>query len=266
MCAVPADHIVFMSSLKTTVFPITYVDLCCVLWQDPTQIIKKKKKKITSRPPLDHTTLKALQTVVILDNAQSLVNLTPLTTEHTDHFQTNPSWSRLAAVWHKGRKTKRNIWDLIKTAKAMRCLQGSELRRCAVYSPTKTVKFILLIKVAQLHMINCSSLLGCHDVIQFFPMCHSNQTTWRLLILQNSDLLKDNKSWPLPRQRQREWETGILAIWQGMNLNPTCGCHKQQELLREASVEREETFHSRKASGWPQIVGCYRVISWGQRS
>lgn len=54
----------------------------------------------------------------------------------------------------------------------MRRLRGSELRRYAVYSPTKMVKFILLIKVAQLHTMNCSSLLGCHDVIQFPPLPH----------------------------------------------------------------------------------------------
>lgn len=41
---------------------------------------------------------KGSQTVVILNNAQSLVKLTPYNTEHTDQFQTNPSSFRLAAV------------------------------------------------------------------------------------------------------------------------------------------------------------------------
>lgn len=81
---------------------------------------------------LVHTTTKVLQTVVILDNVQSLVKLTPWTAECTDHFQTNTSWLRLAAVWqrprdgrHKGGKTKRNIWDFMKTAEVLHWSWGS---------------------------------------------------------------------------------------------------------------------------------------------
>lgn len=54
-----------------------------------------------------------------------------------------------------------------------------------------------------------------------------------------------------------------------MNLNPTCGCHKQQDLLREASVGKED--QEKWGVGglgevWPRIAGCYGVISGGRRS
>lgn len=41
----------------------------------------KKLTKLANRPPT-----KAMKTVVILENVQSLVKLTPYNTEHTDHF------------------------------------------------------------------------------------------------------------------------------------------------------------------------------------
>lgn len=43
---------------------------------------------------------KAELTLVILDNVQSLVELTPRRTEQWDRFQMKPSWLRLAAVQH----------------------------------------------------------------------------------------------------------------------------------------------------------------------
>lgn len=48
--------------------------LIYAVFSDETQ---HRSLKSTSRPYLIHTSLKALQTVVILDNAQSLVKLTP---------------------------------------------------------------------------------------------------------------------------------------------------------------------------------------------
>lgn len=38
--------------------------------------------------------------------------------------------------------------------------------------------------------MNVCSLWSCHVLMQFFHTCHSNQTTWRLKKLQNSDLLQ----------------------------------------------------------------------------
>lgn len=85
-------------------------------------------------------------------------------------------------------------------------------------------------------MMNCSALCSCHVFIQFFPC-----------VIATKPPAQNNKSWPFLRQSQREWETGIRAIWQGMNLNQTWGCHKQPGLLREASAKNAETFSSRRA-------------------
>lgn len=66
-----------------------------------------------------------------------------------------------------------------------------------------------------------------------------------------------------------------------MNLNRTCGCHKQQELLREVLVKRAETcraererasvgggLNTRRDPRWLSVSelfgGCCRVISAGR--
>lgn len=74
-----------------------------------------------------------------------------------------------------------------------------------------------------------------------FPVCHSNQTTCRIQIPQNSnslqiikaDLFRDGVG-----ERARETDTGIFSVLPGTELSQTCGCRKQQEWLRKESVKK----------------------------